>query len=412
MELFQSTLGKTHERKDKLTYFSRENANQFVQQKDPLSPDLEGLAIMMERLTKELKSYSGVLSAQAYFGLTNNGRYFVNTEGTKIFTRDDRFIFKITVSTLDDRQLIIPHKWRIPGRDLSLIPDYDTLLKIGQKLVKELMEIKEAELEKPGFYPIIMCGMNHGVFWHEVIGHALEGNRAQEDGWGISVDLFRERVGSQITPDFLTIVDDPTKKKYEGHYLFDAEGVPAQKVVLIENGILRNFLHSRESAGYFKITSNGHARADKNLDPIARMANLIVTSSKTVSRKELVRKALEYCTAKGKDYVSVWVDTTGGWTLPEDCFHNTKPIHLFRLYTDGKLQRVRGAYHAGTPDSDASRLELTSDVYGYGNGYCGAESGFVPAIEIAPDGFFTGLQLNRVPKGSYENLREQVLPDN
>ena len=99
------------------------------------------------------------------------------------------------------------------------------------------------------------------VFFHEVLGHRLEGHRQKDEDEG---QTFTKKVGQEVLPKFLSVADDPTKSelagvKLAGSYDYDNEGVPARRVEVIQDGILKNFLTSRMPIKGFE-QSNGHGR--------------------------------------------------------------------------------------------------------------------------------------------------------
>ena len=107
-----------------------------------------------------------------------------------------------------------------------------------------------------------------------------------------------------ILPDFLSIVDDATRKKLGGedllgYYQFDDEGVPAQKVTLIDHGVLKTFEMSRSPLVGIP-HSNGHGRRQLGATPVSRQGNLIVESSKMVSNAQLRGKLIELVKQQGK----------------------------------------------------------------------------------------------------------------
>jgi len=113
-------------------------------------------------------------------------------------------------------------------------------------------------------------------------------------------------VGETILPEFLSIVDDTTMKKLGnqdllGYYQFDDEGVAAQRVVLVDHGVLKNFEMSRSPLEGFP-HSNGHGRRQIGATPVSRQGNLIVESSKTVTNAQLRAKLIELVKQQGKPY--------------------------------------------------------------------------------------------------------------
>jgi|TARA_B100001971_G_C18195418_1_gene541142 predicted Zn-dependent protease len=290
------------------------------------------------------------------------------------------------------------------------IPCYDDIMARGETLTSELLDIIKAPLEKNDTLPVILDGENTGVVFHEVIGHSLEAHRMQEDEWGDVTTLFKDKIGEKVAPEFITLYDDPTRQELDGHYQFDEDGVRSQKVMLVENCVLKNYLHSRESAGYFKTRSNGHARAYGSHTPTPRMSNLFVESNNRVSFDELVESLRKECVDQKKPYGLLMEGTNGGLTLPEECFFNTFPSNVFRVYANGKTERVRGAYIVGTPLQVLNNFIQTSDRYSTFSGNCGAESGWIPSVEIAPDALVKSLEINRIPMSSYYKMPKPVLP--
>ncbi|MEZ4546730.1 MAG: metallopeptidase TldD-related protein [Thermodesulfobacteriota bacterium] len=147
-------------------------------------------------------------------------------------------------------------------------------------MVEETLMMREAKALQPLTVPALLEPEAAGVVFHEALGHRLEGERQIDDDEG---QTFKEKVGKKIIPEFLTVIDDPSMSSFQGthlmgYYPFDDQGVPGQRVVLVENGVLRNFLLSRTPVNGFN-SSNGHGRASYGISPMARMSNTIVESS-------------------------------------------------------------------------------------------------------------------------------------
>ncbi len=395
-------------KKEFFDYFSKEKPIRFEEANINLEKNL-GLEDIFQRVTRDL-SHPDILDIVASPSVIKNCRFYVNSEGSHIFTNDVGYLIFMGVQTICDDGFLLPHNYRFLTKDPTKIPTYDSLMEIGEQLIKEVLEMSKAPIQDNGAFPAILCPENHGVIWHEVVGHSLEGHRMQEDEFGDVISIFKNLVGKKIAPDFLSLYDDPTQEGMWGTYLFDDEGVPAQKVVLVENGILRNYLHSRESAGYFKTQSNGHARSEALEDPVARMSNLIVDSSNEVPYEELKENLIKMCRNEGEEYGLILKSSDGGLTLPEESFYNTVPVHVFRIFPDGKEERVRGIYVVGTPHQTLQNIVQTSDRYDSFSGFCGAESGMVYSEEKAPDALVKSLEVNRLPESTYYRLLEPILP--
>src|SRR5258708_27825833 len=171
-------------------------------------------------------------------------------------------------------------------------PEDKSVLAQGQVLRKELEALVAAPLVEPYAGPALHAARAPAVFFHEVFGHRAEGFRQKDINEG---QTFARKVGEQILPKFLSIYDDPTEKTLGkemllGFYPFDDEGTPAERVTLVDHGVLKNFEMSRQPLTVFA-HSNGHGRRQIGAQPVSRQGNLIVQSSLTVPNAEL-RKTL------------------------------------------------------------------------------------------------------------------------
>ena len=117
--------------------------------------------------------------------------------------------------------------------------------------------------------PVVLDPELAGVFVHEAVGHASEADLVLE---GSSV--LENRIGEQVASPLINVIDDPTLHEY-GYYPFDAEGVQSAKTMIIKDGILDSYLHSRETAGHLGGTP-GHSRGQGYSIPVVRMSNTYI----------------------------------------------------------------------------------------------------------------------------------------
>ena len=205
----------------------------------------------------------------------------------------------------------------------------------------------------------------------------------------------------------MSLWDDPTLAQYRGeplhgYYEYDSEGVAAQRVVLVEKGILRNFLMSRWPVKGFPY-SNGHGRSDINLRPTGRMANLIVHAEKSLPRAQLTRMLLKLVRKAGKPYGFLLVGAFGGENPTSREAAQTlevRPRLIYRVDArSGKQTLVRGVSLVGTPLVVLNRIVAAGDDAKLANGFiCGAESGYVPVSQIAPSVLVSEIEVQRLPE--------------
>ena len=243
------------------------------------------------------------------------------------------------------------------------------------------------------------------VFFHEILGHRLEGHRQKSEDSG---QTFAKKVGQRIMPAFLSVYDDPTLYRYggqflRGYYRYDDEAVPARKAVLVADGVLKGFLMGRSPIKNFTV-SNGHGRRSEGRGPVARMGNLVVVSSKTAAYADLRRALIEEVERSSKTYGLVVTDISGGYTITDRYLPQSFSVNAtmgYKVFPDGRPDEpVRGLNLIGTPLQTFSRIVLTGDDYGVFNGTCGAESGWVPVSAVAPSLLFSEMETEKVQKSN------------
>jgi TldD protein len=403
-----SSLG-SKEQREKYVFFSKESPNVDLGNDQKIHLDMGDLEQLLKKVSKDLLS-DNILSNFVDFELSKNNKYFMNSEGSKIFSSYMRYSIALHVNAVDSKNRVIPHSKVFYGLEGDELPTYDQLMEAGEILKEEVLDIVKSPIQKNGIFPTILDGKNNGVLWHEVIGHALEAHGMQESMWGGKTSLFLGKLEKMIAPEFISLYDDPTIPNLDGSYKFDEEGVRSQRVELIKDGVLKNYLHSRSSAAFFNTSSNGHARASPGNASTPRMSNLIVESSNQVNFEQLKEYLIHECEKQSKDYGLLLTGTAGGLTLPEESFFQTFPSQVFQIDRHGKTKRVRGIYIVGTPYQTMNNMIQTSDRQSVFQGSCGAESGWIPSTISAPDALINSLELNRIPSDSYEELDESIVP--
>ena len=368
---------------------------------------------------ERIRRYSSIFRGQpaieessAMLLVQNSRFHFVSSEGSRVVTPTGVIRLVIVASTHADDGMDLLRVETFQASSADKLPsDAEITAKI-QKMVADLKTLRTAPVTEPATVPAMLSGRAAAVFFHEVLGHRLEGHRQRDDQEG---QTFTKKLNELVLPDFLSVVDDPTQRELGGlelggYYSFDDEGVPSSRVEVIQHGILKNFLMSRIPVKHFA-KSNGHGRSEPGRMPTGRQGNLLVTSTKTVKDTELRQKLIDEIKKQGKPYGLYFEDIQGGFTLTmrqmPQAFQ-VLPVMVWKVYPDGKPDElVRGVDIVGTPLASLNRILVTGDTQQVFNGICGAESGQVPVAAAAPAMLFSEME---VQKRAHARNRPPILP--
>lgn len=401
------------EEEDKSPDFSKESPVTHTSEDVKLPEfDRAGWQAEVRRISSVFRKYPNVYYANVVLQVQDAKQRKVSSEGTAIITPSvsTRLIMEAQTRADDGMDLLRVETFQAPSA--KTLPEEKELTAKAEKMATDLNALRKAPVAEPYAGPALLSGRAAAVFFHEVLGHRLEGHRQRDEDEG---QTFTKKVGQEVLPKFLSIVDDPTKKeingiKLAGTYDYDDEGVPAQRVEVITDGVLKNFLMSRMPIKDFE-HSNGHGRNQPGLMPTGRQGNLIVSSSVTVPERDMRQKLIDEIKKQNKPYGLYFDDIQGGFTLTTRQLpqaFQVLPVVVYKIYADGRPDElVRGVDIVGTPLAALTRIIATSDEQHVFNGVCGAESGSVPVSAVAPAMLFSEME---VQKRGHEHDRPPILP--
>ena len=398
---------------DKSPDFSVEAAKTHLDESSPMgSLDQKLWEDRLRRLSAGFLSYPHVHGSTVYVQFATSRSYLATSEGTALVQPSaiTRLVIQGETRADDGMDLLRVETFQAPSADQ--LPSEAELKGKVDKIAADLKALRAAPVAEPYAGPAMLSGRAAAVFFHEVLGHRLEGHRQRGDTEG---QTFTKKVNQLVLPAFLSVTDDPTRKelngvKLAGTYDFDDEGVPAEPVKAVENGVLKSFLMSRAPVTGFD-HSNGHGRRQPGLMPVGRQGNLIVTSTKTVTETELRQQFIAEIKKQGKPYGLYFEDIQGGFTLTGRASpqaFQVIPVMVWRVYPDGRPDElVRGVDIVGTPLLSLNNIMLTGNTEQIFNGICGAESGQVPVAAVAPAMLFSEIEVQKRAKGTQ---RPPILP--
>ena len=144
--------------------------------------------------------------------------------------------------------------------------------RLASEAVRRTVALFEAVKPSPGEMEVVLAAGSSGILLHEAMGHGMEADFNRK---GISI--FADKIGTAVAEPFVTIVDDGTNPNIRGSINVDDEGNPSQRTVLVENGILRSYLHDRISARHYNVKPTGNGRRQSfRFPPLPRMRNTLM----------------------------------------------------------------------------------------------------------------------------------------
>ena len=375
-------------------------------------PEQKALEKFVRQYSAQFRKYSFIYNSVVLVSAQNTRFHFLSTEGNHVVTPSGFVRVAIQAETRADDGMELMRVETFQAESMDHLPLASEIAAKVSKMATDLKALREAPVAEPFDGPALLSGRASAVFFHEVLGHRLEGHRQRGEQEG---QTFTKKVGQPVLPDFLSVIDDPTQRKLNGldlggWYEFDDEGIPAAKVEVIKDGVLKNFLMSRMPIKNFA-NSNGHGRSQPGAMPTGRQGNLIVSSTKTVKDSELRQRLIDEVKKQGRPYGLYFEDIQGGFTLTQRSMpqaFQVLPVLVWRVYADGRPDElVRGIDIVGTPLAAMNRILVTGDKTDVFNGVCGAESGQVPVAAAAPAMLFSEIE---VQKRAHSLNRPPTLP--
>jgi len=363
-------------------------------------------------LSMVFRRYPDVYQNVVMLSVQNETDYFASSEGSRLVTPHLAARLVVFAVTRADDGMDLFRAQTFEAETVEGLPAQPELEAAMRELGKSLEALRKAQVTEPFDGPAILSGRAAAVFFHEVLGHRLEGQRQRGDEEG---QTFTKDIGKEVLPTFLSVADDPTvttfgKTWLSGSYEYDDEGQKARRVDLIDDGVLKTFLMSRLPIASFG-ASNGHGRAQTGRVPTGRQGNLIVTSTKTEPESELRKQLIDEAKKQGKPYGLYFEDISSGFavtTRSSPQAFQVIPLVVYRVYADGRPDElVRGVSIVGTPLASMKRILATGDKSEVFNGECGAESGTVPVSAVSPAMLLSEMETQRQPQGT---ARPPILP--
>ncbi|MCK4802865.1 TldD/PmbA family protein [bacterium] len=252
----------------------------------------------------------------------------------------------------------------------ELFDKYD-VKKIAREAAERAVKILFAQKAPSGEMTVVLTSTAGGTMIHEAIGHSLEADSVQKK---VS-PAYMGMLGKRVTSELITVVDDPTIPNYRGSFHFDDEGTPAQKTILLERGMLRNYLYDRFTAQKDGTKSTGNGRRESyHHQPIPRMSNTYILPGES-QPEEIIRSV-------NKGFL---VKKMGGGQVNTANGDFVFEVEEGYEIVNGKVgEMLRGATLIGNGPEVLNSIIMVGSDLGFNIGTCGKDGQWVPVTDGQP----------------------------
>lgn len=324
----------------------------------------------LEELKKRVKNVKEIKHYRISLSEIKKEIIILDSGGNLI--EDKRSYFRLVAMVVGERDRKLERGYEVFGSSIPFekakeLPEVLNLPERASDLVLTMLLAKKAPA---GIMPVVLSGTAGGTMIHEAVGHGLEADHAEE---GFSI--YSGRLGEKVASELITVVDDATLPSLYGFYKVDDEGTPSQKVVLIEKGILKNFLYDKYFALKYGKNSNGHGRRqDYRHIPLPRMANTYI--EKGFHKPEEIIKSID----KG-----LLVKKMGGGEVNPLTGDFVFEVREGYYIEKGEIAYpVKGATLVGNGPKVLEIIDMVGDDLKFIPGTCGKDGQGVPVADGQP----------------------------
>jgi len=397
-----------------------------------------------------LRAFPAIYEGRVTYYLVYATEYLLTSEGTEVRANHSFAAIEAGMNTLADDGMQVNHYYSTYAQRPADLPSADTVRKDLNVTGTELMAMRASAPATDYTGPVLFESRAASALLAQVLGPSLSGARPPVAFQPVFEQMMSSlgghsewsgKVESRVLPANVSLVDDPATKDYKGvaligGYAIDEEGVPGEKVDIVDQGKLKNLLMSRRPGPEFD-KSNGHGRDAFLAEPRPSMSNLFFTATETLSKADLKKKFVDSCREEKLEFCMVvrQMDNPALSILHQEDFSDLLasfggnaatdrlPLVVYKVYPqDGREELVRGARITGfSPRSLRNIAAIGNDPFVYNymqsqvNGLAGTALGAfgsaqagLPAAVVGPSLLFEEVEV-RGARG--EPKRLPLLPE-
>jgi hypothetical protein len=378
-------------------------------------------------LSAIFRSYPDIMDSSVEVVAGQGTSYYINSEGAIQRTPDQLSEVRVRAMTQTSDGMVLRNGMTFAADNVESLPSDEEMQKAVRQFAEDLRSLTGAPVGEDYSGPVLFEPAAAAQLFAQALGENVRATRRPVSDPGRPAPYvpseFESKIGSRVLPEWIDVIDDATQADWHGHKLFghyeaDMEGVPPKPVSLVEKGILKSFLLTRQPVKGFA-ESNGHARLMGNFDVrSAAIGNLFVKASQTKPLPDLKKQLIDTCKERGKPYgllirkldfpspmsvqefqsVATGSVQGGGGAHPI-----SPPLLAYRVYPDGREQLIRGLRFRGFSSRMLRDISAASDedyVLNFVNNglpfaLIGAGGYVAPSTVIAPGVLFDELEFER-----------------
>jgi TldD protein len=303
-----------------------------------------------------------IVRVKTSFGDRIKDYVIFNSDGH--FYEDSRSYGRLAISAVASDGVKIEAATSAPGAqkgfDYFEGLDYKDEAKKAAELAIQNLEAAECP---SGRFPVIIGNGFGGVLFHEACGHPLEASSVSKN-----LSVFANKIGQPIASPIVTAIDDGTMEGGWGSINIDDEGHVAERTVLIENGILKEYMIDEFNGRRMGKPGNGHSRRESyKYEPTSRMTNTYIDNGESTVEEIIAATKL-----------GLYAKSLGGGSVnPATGEFNFSCSEAY-IVRDGKVaEQVKGATLIGTGAEVLKNIDMIANDLKHTEGMCGAASGSI-----------------------------------
>jgi TldD protein len=347
----------------------------------------------------EIEESSVVVEAQLIH------RYLLNSEGTRTLQPSTLVSIEVEAGTEAADGMRLRHWIPFNAGSFDELPPASEIAKAIRRMAGELTALRSAPVLDADYSgPVLFTGQASAEMFARVLVPNLSGQRLplsdQQQAQTARSELV-DRLNRPVLPRFLSVFDDPTTQRIGnqellGHYRVDDQGVPARRVSLIEQGVLKNLLMSRRPSKNMP-QSNGHGRSGIPGRETAQIGNLFIQSSEGKSYEDLKEQLIKLCRDENLEYGILIKSLVSDGRSPIGT-----PVLTYKVYVgDGREELIRGAFAQAIPIRSLRQIEAVGNDAFVVNRLAGSNELPTPTSIVAPSVLLEEVELKR-PNGTQQ----------